>query len=142
VKFRRRVGELRGLTQEPSVALSGLHRTYIWGIEQGRRNPSLINIVRIAEALGLKVGDLFDWPVDLLPLPWTPGEDEPRLDPGVGIREPTSTARRDLQAADWSARDNQAVDLPGTTCCHTLRAIGITVYLLSGETNDRIARRL
>jgi DNA-binding XRE family transcriptional regulator len=58
--FGRRVRELRGLTQEPSVALSGLHRTYIWGIEQGRRNPSLINIVRIAAALGLKVGDLFD----------------------------------------------------------------------------------
>jgi transcriptional regulator with XRE-family HTH domain len=48
------------LTQEQLADLSGLHRTYIWGIEQGRRNPSLINIVRIADALGLKVGDLFE----------------------------------------------------------------------------------
>jgi transcriptional regulator with XRE-family HTH domain len=56
----RSIRERKGLTQEQLADLSGLHRTYIWGIEQGRRNPSLINIVRIAEALGLKVGDLFD----------------------------------------------------------------------------------
>src|SRR5436305_5854922 len=49
----RQLRERRGLTQEKLADLSGLHRTYIWGIEQGRRNPSLTIVVRIAEALGV-----------------------------------------------------------------------------------------
>ena len=49
----------RGLSQERLAELAGLHRTYIGGIEQGRRNVSLINIYRIAGALGCQ-------PVELL----------------------------------------------------------------------------
>ena len=41
-----------GISQERLAERAGLHRTYIGGIEQGRRNVSLLNICRIAGALG------------------------------------------------------------------------------------------
>ena len=48
----------RGLSQEQLGYDSGLHRTYIGGIERGERNPSLANILRIAEALGVSPSEL------------------------------------------------------------------------------------
>jgi len=48
-----------GLTQERLAELSGLHPN-IDGIERGERNPSLKNISRIANALGVIVAALFD----------------------------------------------------------------------------------
>ena len=51
----------KGISQEALADLAGLHRTYVGGIERGERNPSLINIGRIAEALGVPILDLFDF---------------------------------------------------------------------------------
>ena len=48
----------RGVSQEQLGYDSGLHRTYIGGIERGERNPSLANILRIAEALGVSPSEL------------------------------------------------------------------------------------
>ena len=41
----------KGLSQEKLAELAGLHRTYIGAVERERRNISLINIERIANAL-------------------------------------------------------------------------------------------
>ncbi len=63
-KFGKKVKEKRlkaGVSQEKLGELSGLHRTYISGIERGIRNVSLKNIWKISKALGVKLKDLFDF---------------------------------------------------------------------------------
>ncbi|WP_395753942.1 helix-turn-helix domain-containing protein [Prosthecobacter sp.] len=49
----------KGLSQEALADKADLDSTYISGIERGVRNPSLLSIVRIAKALGLDSGILF-----------------------------------------------------------------------------------
>ena len=56
---RRRREEL-GMTQEDLAEKAGIHRTYVSDIERGSRNVSLINIDRLAAALGLKLAGLFE----------------------------------------------------------------------------------
>jgi transcriptional regulator with XRE-family HTH domain len=58
----QRVRDLRtakGWSQERLAIESGMHRTYMWGIEQGARNPSLRHVARLATALGVPLGTLF-----------------------------------------------------------------------------------
>lgn len=38
---------------------SGVARSYLGGVERGQRNIALINICRLAEALGVKPAELF-----------------------------------------------------------------------------------
>jgi transcriptional regulator with XRE-family HTH domain len=62
VGLGRAVRELRseqGLSAEALSLRSGVHRNYIGGIERGERQPSVLVIVRLAEALGVDPGDLF-----------------------------------------------------------------------------------
>ncbi len=62
-RFGERVRELRkqkGLSQESLALACDLDRTYIGGVERGERNISLINIHKIAEALGVKAKELFN----------------------------------------------------------------------------------
>lgn len=56
--IRRRRRDL-DLSQEKLAELANLHRTYVSDIEQGTRNPSLINIVQLAKALEITVAQLF-----------------------------------------------------------------------------------
>jgi transcriptional regulator with XRE-family HTH domain len=48
----------RSLSQEQLADLAELDRTYISGIERGIRNVSLLNIVKIADALDINPSEL------------------------------------------------------------------------------------
>jgi len=47
-----------GYSQEELSFKTGLHRTYISSVERGKRNISITNIKKIADALGIKMKDL------------------------------------------------------------------------------------
>ena len=47
----RKIRRERGWSQEELAFESGLHRTYISGIERGARNPTLLVIDQLAAAL-------------------------------------------------------------------------------------------
>jgi transcriptional regulator with XRE-family HTH domain len=54
----RRLRLARGLTQEKLAFEAELDLTYIGRIERGRRNPSLLVMARIADALSAPLTDL------------------------------------------------------------------------------------
>lgn len=49
-----------GLSQEKLAAKAGLDRTYVGGVERGERNVALVNIVRLAETLGIRPAQLLE----------------------------------------------------------------------------------
>lgn len=53
-----------GLSQEAFSEKVGLHRTYISAIEREKRNISLDNVQKIADALGIEVYKLFIEPYE------------------------------------------------------------------------------
>ena len=55
----RRLREGKGLSQEEFAGLADIDRAYYGGIERGERNVAAINIIKIADALGVEVGKLF-----------------------------------------------------------------------------------
>jgi transcriptional regulator with XRE-family HTH domain len=63
--FGLRLAEIRkakGLSQERLALESGLARSYLGGVERGQRNIALLNIYRLAEALGVSPAALLERP--------------------------------------------------------------------------------
>jgi len=57
----RNVGRIRrekGLTQEQLAEISGFSQQYISGLEQGRRNPTVVTLYELATALGVSYLEL------------------------------------------------------------------------------------
>lgn len=65
VSFGLRLVELRklhGWSQERLALESGIARSYLGGVERGHRNIALLNIHRLAEALGVAPSSLLEAP--------------------------------------------------------------------------------
>ena len=61
--FGRRVRQLRieqGLSQQRLAELPSLHQNYVGGAERGERNVGLLNVVKLAHALGVRPMNLLD----------------------------------------------------------------------------------
>jgi len=61
-RFGKKVKEIRqefGISQEELSFRADLHRTYISSIELGKRNVSLVNIEKLANALECEITDFF-----------------------------------------------------------------------------------
>ena len=61
-QFGRRVKELRlemGLSQEALAFKAGIDRTYMTGVENGKRNVSIQNIEKVIKALDVPIPDFF-----------------------------------------------------------------------------------
>lgn len=54
----RRLRELKGLSQEQFAFEANIHRTYISDIERGARNPTIMIVEKLADALGVPAADL------------------------------------------------------------------------------------
>ena len=50
-----------GLSQEETADKAEIHVTYLSGVERGLRNPSIRNVRRIAQALGVPTKELFSF---------------------------------------------------------------------------------
>lgn len=64
VAFGERLRQLRqerGWSQEAFAHHPGFDRTYISGMERGRRNPTLDVIIKLAEALEVEPTALLTW---------------------------------------------------------------------------------
>jgi transcriptional regulator with XRE-family HTH domain len=52
--------EARGWTQEQFAERAAMHRSYLGDLELGRRNPSVRTLVKVANAFGIAVPELFE----------------------------------------------------------------------------------
>jgi transcriptional regulator with XRE-family HTH domain len=54
----RNIRKQKGFSQEGLALACGLDRSYVGGVERGERNISLINIKKIADAIGVSAREL------------------------------------------------------------------------------------
>lgn len=56
----RAARKVKGLSQEALAELADIDRSYMGGIERGEHNIAIINLLKIADALGMKASALLD----------------------------------------------------------------------------------
>jgi transcriptional regulator with XRE-family HTH domain len=56
----KQLREIKGFSQKDLAYDADLDRSYIAGVESGQRNISIVNIQKIAVALGVTLKDFFD----------------------------------------------------------------------------------
>ena len=109
----RRLREQRGLSQEKLAERAGLTSKFLGEVERIETNPSTTSIARLAAALSVNVGDLFEAGDHLLPVPATQLDQVQETyrslglaieglrspDAGVCQRQPAASARRSSRAA-------------------------------------------
>ncbi len=54
----RQARQKKNWSQEELAEHASLHRNYVGSTERGERNIALVNIIKIARALGIKASDL------------------------------------------------------------------------------------
>lgn len=62
-RFGARLATIRkshGWSQERLALESGVARSYLSGVERGKRNVALLNICKLAQTLGIRTADLMD----------------------------------------------------------------------------------
>src|SRR5439155_6037588 len=57
----RQLRQAKSWTQEDLAGECGLDRSYVSGLEVGRRNPTYLNLLRIAKTLGIPLVTLLDF---------------------------------------------------------------------------------
>ncbi len=57
----RKARKRKGIAQEDLAHSAGIDRSHMGVIERGKGNPTLKTIVRIANKLGVRAKDLFDF---------------------------------------------------------------------------------
>jgi transcriptional regulator with XRE-family HTH domain len=63
-KFGKALREIRlkkKLSQGDIAKKLGVHRSYISGLEHGKRNPSLLTIKKMAKAIGVEPKELLEY---------------------------------------------------------------------------------
>ncbi|MBI2577367.1 MAG: helix-turn-helix transcriptional regulator [Candidatus Wildermuthbacteria bacterium] len=61
LQFGKKLREVRlkmNKSQGDIAKVLGVHRSYISGLERGKRNPSLLTVHKVAKALGVTVNEL------------------------------------------------------------------------------------
>jgi transcriptional regulator with XRE-family HTH domain len=56
----RMLREAKGWTQEQLAERAAMQRSYLGDLELGRRNPSVRTLVKVANAFGISVQELFE----------------------------------------------------------------------------------
>lgn len=59
-----RLRRAKGWSQEKLALESGIARSYLGGVECGRRNISLVNICRLASTLDIRLAVLMDFQIN------------------------------------------------------------------------------
>ncbi|MCC5016052.1 helix-turn-helix domain-containing protein [Legionella sp. 31fI33] len=55
----REVRKAHGFSQEAIASEAGIDRSYMGGVERGERNIAALNLIKLAKALNVEVGELF-----------------------------------------------------------------------------------